>query len=191
VGEAAGMSRPHILFWGHEPRPTTGWTDAERVSSYVCNNATSQGLGWRVPDAPFVMETFCMGDHDIVSGYRANATGQVEPVLLSPRNDAAEAWGLRLYRSTLYAFRAGADTATRLRISWLEHPSTGMGFNRVTWTPGHDRKPIGASRSPGLARLRRQRETRARESTAGPRAPEVGGVPRRSAWQRGEGSGWP
>jgi hypothetical protein len=114
VGEAAGMSRPHILFWGHEPRPTTGWTDAERVSSYVCNNATSQGLGWRVPDAPFVMETFCMGDHDIVSGYRANATGQVEPVLLSPRNDAAEAWGLRLYRSTLYAFRAALDTDRRL-----------------------------------------------------------------------------
>ena len=41
-----------------------------------------------------------------------------------------------------------------------------MGFNRVTWTPGHDRKPIGASRFRGLARLRRQREARARETTA-------------------------
>jgi hypothetical protein len=41
-----------------------------------------------------------------------------------------------------------------------------MGFNRVTWTPGHDRKPMGASRFRGLARLRRQREARARESTA-------------------------
>ena len=41
-----------------------------------------------------------------------------------------------------------------------------MGFNRVTWTPGHDRKPIGASRFRGLARLRRQREARARENTA-------------------------
>ena len=47
-----------------------------------------------------------MGDHGIVSGYGAGATGQVEPVLLSPRNDAAEAWGLRLYRSTLYEFCA-------------------------------------------------------------------------------------
>ena len=57
VCEAAGMARPHILFWGHEPRPATGWTDPERVGSYVYNTATGHGLGWRVPDAPFVMET--------------------------------------------------------------------------------------------------------------------------------------
>ena len=42
-----------------------------------------------------------------------------------------------------------------------------MGFNRVTWTPGHDRKPIGASRFRQLAKLRRQREARARETAAG------------------------
>ena len=42
-----------------------------------------------------------------------------------------------------------------------------MGFNRVTWTPGHDRKPIGESRFRQLARMRRQREARARETTAG------------------------
>jgi sporulation protein YlmC with PRC-barrel domain len=41
-----------------------------------------------------------------------------------------------------------------------------VGFNRVTWTPGHDRKPIGASRFRGLARLRREREARARETAA-------------------------
>ena len=42
-----------------------------------------------------------------------------------------------------------------------------MGFNRVTWTPGRDRKPIGESRFRQLARLRRQREARARETAAG------------------------
>jgi hypothetical protein len=110
VCEAEGMTRPHVLFWGHEPRPATGWTDPERVGSYVYNTATGHGLQWRVPDAPFIMESFCMGDHGIVSGYRANATGQTEPVLLSPRNDAAESWGLRLYRSTLYAFCEALDT---------------------------------------------------------------------------------
>jgi len=109
VCEAADMARPHILFWGHEPRPTTGWTDPERVGSYVYNTATGRGLGWRVPDAPFVMETFCMGDHGIVSGYRRDADGRIEPVLLSPGNDAAEAWGLRLYRLTLYAFCAALE----------------------------------------------------------------------------------
>ena len=41
-----------------------------------------------------------------------------------------------------------------------------MGFNRVTWSPGHERKPIGASRFRELAKLRRQREARARESAA-------------------------
>jgi hypothetical protein len=109
--EAAGMSRSSALFWGHEPRPATGWTDPERVAAYMYNTATRQGLQWRGPNAPFIMETFCMGDHGIVSGYREDAAGQIEPVLLSAGNDAAEAWGLRLYRSTLYAFCAalGAD----------------------------------------------------------------------------------
>jgi len=41
-----------------------------------------------------------------------------------------------------------------------------VGFNRVTWTPGHERKPIGAGRFRQLARLRRQREARARETAA-------------------------
>ena len=36
----------------------------------------------------------------------------------------------------------------------------------MTWTPGHDRKPIGASNFRQLARLRRQREVRARETAA-------------------------
>jgi hypothetical protein len=106
VCEAAGMSRPIVLFWGHEPRQATGWTDPERVAAWMYNTAAEHRTQWRVPDVPFVMETFCMGDHGIVSGYRAETTGAVVPILLSPRNDAAEAWGLGLYRSTLYSFTA-------------------------------------------------------------------------------------
>lgn len=109
VCEAAGMSRPAVLFWGHEPRSATGWTDPERVAAYMYSTATGQGMRWRVPNVPFIMETFCMGDHGIVSGYHADAAGQVQPVLKSPRNDAAEAWGLDLYRSTLHAFSAALD----------------------------------------------------------------------------------
>lgn len=103
VCEAAGMSRPTVLFWGHEPRDATGWTDPKRVAAFMYNTSTGHGLQWKVPDVPFVMETFCMGDHGTVSGYSAEA-GHVRPVLRSPRNDAAQAWGLKLYRSTLYAF---------------------------------------------------------------------------------------
>jgi len=58
------------------------------------------------------------------------------------------------------------DPATALGI-WLPGPyDRGMGFNRVTWTPGHERTPIGASGFRHLARLRRQREARARETAA-------------------------
>jgi hypothetical protein len=105
VCEAAGLRRPHALLWGHEPRQATGWTDSERIAAYMYNTATGEGLGRRVPDTPFVIETFCMGDHGIVTGYnRDSASGLIEPVLLSLTNAASEAWGLRLYRSAVYAF---------------------------------------------------------------------------------------
>jgi hypothetical protein len=100
--EAAGMSRPTVLFWGHEPR-ATGWTDP-CVASYMYNTATGQGLHWRVPDAPFIMETFAMADHGIVSGYREDSDGTVLPELMSPASEQAAAWGLGLYRSVLFAF---------------------------------------------------------------------------------------
>jgi hypothetical protein len=110
VCEQAGMTRPHILFWGHEPR-ATGWTDPDRVTAWMYNTATGRGLRWRVPDAPFAVETFCMGDHGIVTGYTRAPDGQVEPVLAAPVNAPAQAWGLRLYRRVLYAF-CDALTAT-------------------------------------------------------------------------------
>jgi hypothetical protein len=47
VCEAAGMGRPHVLFWGHEPRSATGWTDPERVGAYVYNTATGQAWDGR------------------------------------------------------------------------------------------------------------------------------------------------
>jgi hypothetical protein len=112
--EAAGMNRPAVLFWGHEPRPATGWTDPRQVAAYMYNTATGQGLGWRVPDAPFIMEAFCMGDHGIVSGYHRDGTGTVRPELMSERNEAAGAWGLRLYRTALYAFADALGPADML-----------------------------------------------------------------------------
>ena len=44
VCEAARMSRPRILFWGHEPRPATGWTDpaGRWVLRWVCVRARRQ-----------------------------------------------------------------------------------------------------------------------------------------------------
>jgi hypothetical protein len=81
--ESAGMGRPAVLFWGHEPR-ATGWTDPDTVAAYMYNTATGQGLHWRVPNVPFIMETFCMADHGIVSGYRRDPTGRSTPSCSRP-----------------------------------------------------------------------------------------------------------
>jgi hypothetical protein len=70
------------------------------------NTATGEGLALRVPDAPFILETFCMADHGIVSRYERDAARPVQPVLLAATNEAAAKWGLRLYRATLFAFCA-------------------------------------------------------------------------------------
>ncbi|WP_227999087.1 hypothetical protein [Nocardia australiensis] len=108
--ETTESRRPHVLLWGHEPR-SSGWTDPDRVTAYMYNTATQQGLDVRVPDAPFVVETFCMGEHGIVTGYQRNPSGGVESILQSANNPAAEAWGLRTYRSTIYAV---ADELTEI-----------------------------------------------------------------------------
>jgi hypothetical protein len=110
VCQTAGPGRPHALLWGHEPRPT-GWTDPGRVAAYMYNTATGQGIQWRVPDAPFAIETFCMGEHGILTGYAHAPCGRIEPVLAAQVNTPAQAWGLRLYRAVLYAFCAALISA--------------------------------------------------------------------------------
>jgi hypothetical protein len=106
---AASMSWPTALFWGHEPR-ANGWTDLDRVATWMCNTATGHGLQWCVPNVPFIMETLCMADYGIVSCYRKDAYGTIRPEVLPSRNDAAHAWGLRQYRSVLYAFTEALAT---------------------------------------------------------------------------------
>jgi hypothetical protein len=108
VCETRGMSRPNVLLWGHEPR-AGGWTDLERVAAYMYDTSRGEGLNLRVPDAPFIVETFCMGDHGIVSGYRKTPAGRIEPILSAETNPAAVAWGLEVYRSVLYAFCDALD----------------------------------------------------------------------------------
>ncbi|MGY1937710.1 hypothetical protein [Nocardia gipuzkoensis] len=98
------QQRPHALLWGYEPRGAVDPAGLDRVAAYMYNTATGVGLQWRVPDAPFLIETFCMGDHGIVTGYNRTPAGRIEPVLRTPGNPAAEAWGLHTFRATLYAF---------------------------------------------------------------------------------------
>jgi hypothetical protein len=101
VAEHAGLQRPHVFLWGHEPRPD-GWTDPDRVAAFLYNTATDQGVHLRVPDAPFLVETFCMGDHGVVTGYQRQPDGEITPVLATRSNGRALDWGLTMYRSALY-----------------------------------------------------------------------------------------
>jgi hypothetical protein len=119
ICEKAGLRRPHVLFWGHEPR-ITGWTDPGKIAAYMYNTATRSGLEWRVPDAPFIVETFCMGDHGIVSGYQRTSNG-VEPVLSSQTKPLATEWGIALYRSVLYAFCEALDSELNGDVRDLVH----------------------------------------------------------------------
>jgi hypothetical protein len=102
ITDSADLPRPYIFFWGHEPRPD-GWTDPDRLSAYLYNTVRREGLQWRVPDAPFIVETFCMGDHGIFAGYQRKPDGTITITLRSERNAGADAWGLALYRATLLA----------------------------------------------------------------------------------------
>ncbi len=101
VAEDAGLTRPHALLWGHEPR-ATGWTDPSHVAAWMYNTATEQGASRRVPDAPFLIETFCMGDHGVVTSYQRGPDGQITPILAASQNTPARNWGLPLYRKILY-----------------------------------------------------------------------------------------
>lgn len=104
----ADLSLPRALLWGHEPRPHD-WTDPQRIIAYMYNTAAEPGVRWRVPDAPFLVESLCMSDHGIVAGYQRANDGTVHAVLQSQTNPAAERWGLELYRRTLYEFCAQLD----------------------------------------------------------------------------------
>ncbi|WP_249643769.1 hypothetical protein [Nocardia sputi] len=154
---ATDSGRPRVLFWGHEPRPTGG-IDPDLVTAYMYNTGTGQGMNFRVPDAPFVVETFCMGDHGIVTGYQRSSTGDVEPILQSPSNTAAEVWGLRTYRSTVYAV---ADELTevptddlrplihQIMVAFWRHPTR---QEATTWGKyPYDSDPTGTAARP-LAR---------------------------------------
>jgi len=103
------MTRPYILFRGHEPRPAAGWTDPGRAGARSCNTATSEGLSWRVPGTPFVMETFCTGDHGIVAGCRAGMADGPSWRSACPVTTRPERGGLCLNRFTLYAFCAALE----------------------------------------------------------------------------------
>ena len=109
VCEAAGMTRPAPCSGAtSRARPPAGQTPNGSPPTCTtprpgkaCNGGyPTPRSSWR-PSAWATTASYPATARD--------AYGQIEPVLLSPSNDAAEAWGLRLYRSTLYAFCAALE----------------------------------------------------------------------------------
>ncbi len=96
VMRGAGLAAPQALFWGYMPKDELG--RAGRVSAYMFDTTERGGTRWRLPDIPYLIESFAMADH----------------------GPSAERWGLRLYRRTLSEFCAalaenGGDRSEDLR----------------------------------------------------------------------------
>ncbi|MFI2367419.1 hypothetical protein [Streptomyces sp. NPDC018833] len=108
VLDSAGLPLPHAYFWGHERRKAGG-VAPEHVSPYMYNTAGEPGIQWRVPDSPYIIETFCMSDHSIVSGYRETADGTLTAEL-KESNTAVTKWGFDVYRATVRAFTEALET---------------------------------------------------------------------------------
>lgn len=102
------LPQPAVFLWAHEPR-ASGWTDPARVKAYMYNTATGNGVDMRVPDTPYIVETFCMSDHGIVADYRPTPDGSVEAVTETSDNPAVTAWGFDVYRATIDRFCDALD----------------------------------------------------------------------------------
>lgn len=115
----AGLDQPKVFFWAHEPR-VSGWTDPARVSSYMYNTATKEGLDLRVPDTPYVIETFCMSTDGIIADYRRALDGRLDGVAETPSNRGVEAWGFNVYRETIYRFCDALDQSAAQQMMFTD-----------------------------------------------------------------------
>lgn len=111
----AGLPQPKVLFWAHEPR-ATGWSDPARLYPYTYDTGTDYGIELRVPDTPYIIETFCMSDHGIVADYRRKASGRIEGIAETQSIPAVEAWGFEIYRETIYRFCEALDDSAILTM---------------------------------------------------------------------------
>jgi hypothetical protein len=102
----AEMPVPPVLFWAHQPKGGIAEPGVD-IAAYLYDTSREARPRWRVADIPFLIESFLMADHGIVSGYSREEGGRVVPVLDSADNPSAEAWGLGLYRQALTAFCDG------------------------------------------------------------------------------------
>lgn len=96
------LPQPRVYFWGHEPR-AAGWSD-ERLVAWMYDTGTGAGMSLRVPDTPYIIESFCMSDHGITADYLRGTDGSVQAVPASRDNPAVHQWGMPVFRATIRSF---------------------------------------------------------------------------------------
>jgi hypothetical protein len=138
VLDAAALPRPYVFMWGYEPR-RDGWSVPAKLHAFMYETARAGGLRWRIPNAPFLVETFCMADHGVVTGLRREPSGLISACLQSHDNPAAKEWGATLYRTTLMAACEALDSINGggvqpfvydvMRTFWLKPSKT----EAITW----------------------------------------------------------
>lgn len=101
VGDA-GLQTPQIFYWGYAPSAMSS-LPTDCVNGFMYNTARHDA-DYRMVDTTFVIETFCMSDHGIVSGYDLGLDGTITPELSTTDNPAVAHWGLDTYRQTIYAY---------------------------------------------------------------------------------------
>lgn len=97
-----GLTVPPATLWALQPSPRLV-PEKIKIEAFMYDTARHDGLARRIPDTPFVVESFCMADHGTLSGYWRDTDGLVRPRLSSDTNPGARRWGLAVHRAAISA----------------------------------------------------------------------------------------
>lgn len=91
---------PSAAFWALQPNPPKPPADI-CIEAFMYDSGRRTGMEYWLADTSFVIETFCMADHGVVTGYTRDGGG-VRPTMRTHDNPTADDWGLPFYRRCLY-----------------------------------------------------------------------------------------
>jgi hypothetical protein len=97
-----GHDLPRSFFWGYEPQVKP--QPVPKLHAWLYDSREPDTMARHVAEAPYVIETFSMADHGLVTGYETDPSGRVHAILATRDNPAAAEWGIATYRRYLYAF---------------------------------------------------------------------------------------
>jgi hypothetical protein len=96
-----GLALPHSFFFGYEQQVSP--TLVPNLAAWLYDSRDPATMACHVHEAPYVIETFSMADHGLVTGYERTPAGY-QATLATPDNPAATSFGIDYYRKCLYRF---------------------------------------------------------------------------------------